>query len=159
LAAQNATYLSKPPMTYGSMGLILQGYTPSSLLVTPLLLENYNKTSALNVFEQLYTARGSQGIASYYRTPELTFDIVNPGEDWNQTLYFLATYKPKYSATSMIRMMWYYKDKSYFNIKGSTSDAFISIPMYNTYMNISSTDELDLYGLYIKWRDNSTEDQ
>jgi hypothetical protein len=59
----------------------------------------------------------------------------------------------------MIRMMWYYKDKSYFNLKGSNTDAFISIPMYNTYMNISSTDELDLYGLYIKWRDNSTEDQ
>jgi hypothetical protein len=67
----------------------------------------------------LYTARGSQGIATYYRTPENTFDIVNPGLDCNQTLYFLANYKKKYFATSMIRILWYYKDKSYFNIKGS----------------------------------------
>jgi hypothetical protein len=51
--------MTRPPVRYAAIAYNMQGYSPSQLFTGTLFYDDFNKTTSLAKFEQLYTARGS----------------------------------------------------------------------------------------------------
>ena len=125
-----------------------QALTPSKLFDESLKLAYRNETYELGVTEQLYTARGEQGVGI---SDQLLESIDVDPTDYTETILFETTNYGGYSTRMLQRPLFSIDHKPDYYI-GKTDYVYMSLPMYSFFAN-KDLDDIPFKYLLIRLND------